>query len=74
MSLSKTLEAIHHTFMGTYNQLKIIVIAELHNTIRLQRKKEYLMTTLTNIAIMDMNTSAESNKPAKWLQILELQF
>jgi type VI protein secretion system component Hcp len=65
MSLSKTLKAIHHTFMGTYNQLKIIVIAELHNTIRLQRKKEYLMTTLTNIAIMDMNTSAESNKPAK---------
>lgn len=36
MSLGKTFKAIHYTFMSAYNQLKIIVVAEFHDTIRLQ--------------------------------------
>lgn len=38
MSLGETLKAIHYTFMCAYNQLKIIVIAELHDPIRLQHQ------------------------------------
>lgn len=37
MSLSKTFKAIHYTFMCTYNQLKIIVITEFHDPVRLKK-------------------------------------
>jgi len=36
MPLSKTLKSIHYAFVCSYNQLKIVVVAELHDTVRLQ--------------------------------------
>jgi len=36
MTLGKTLKSVHHAFMRTYNQLQIIVVAKLHDTVRLQ--------------------------------------
>lgn len=35
MSLSKSFKAIHHTFVRSHYQLKIIVVAKFHHTIRL---------------------------------------
>lgn len=38
MALCKTLETIHDTLMRSNYQLYIVVITELHNTIRLQKQ------------------------------------
>ena len=38
MSLGKTLKPIHHTFMCTNNQLKIIVVTKFHDPIGLHNK------------------------------------
>jgi hypothetical protein len=35
VTLGESLKAIHHTLMCSHNQLQVIVVAELHNSIRL---------------------------------------
>jgi hypothetical protein len=35
VTLSETLEAIHHALVCSHNQLQVIVVAELHNSVGL---------------------------------------
>ena len=53
MPLCKTLKPVHHTFMRTYNQLKIIVLAELHDTIRLQLPGFWLVVEPEEILVAE---------------------